>query len=157
MEGASGWQTPCPLAAGPAALMWPAPHHDIIRPSNATGCATTYSCVTLPTMYWLLVTMDMLPLQAKEAARAQLARKYRSSAISEEEILQCLYSIGDNNSYLAFSRDPITRMISLLQASSALSQTPPILCTYAQASCAQHCIVCQPAVATRLAFPSRLL
>ena len=59
----------------------------------------------------------MLAPQAKEAARAQLARKYRSAAVSEEEILQCLYSIGDNNSYLAFSRDPITRMISLLQAS----------------------------------------
>jgi hypothetical protein len=54
-------------------------------------------------------------IKAKEAARTQLARKYRSAAVSEEEILQCLYSIGDNNSYLAFSRDPITRMISLLQ------------------------------------------
>lgn len=53
--------------------------------------------------------------QAKEAARSALARKYRSSAISEEEILQCLYSVGDNNSYLAFSRDHISRMIALLQ------------------------------------------
>lgn len=56
-------------------------------------------------------------MQAKESARSQLARKYRNSSISEEEILQCMYSIGDNNSYLAFSRDPITRMITLLQVS----------------------------------------
>lgn len=58
--------------------------------------------------------------QAKETARNQLARMYRSSAISEEEILQCMYSIGDNESYLAFSRDPITRMIALLQVGRCL-------------------------------------
>ena len=36
-------------------------------------------------------------LQAKERARDQLARRYRSRALDEEEILHCLYSISDNN------------------------------------------------------------
>ncbi len=35
--------------------------------------------------------------QAKERARDQLARRYRSRGLDEEEILHCLYSISDNN------------------------------------------------------------
>jgi Protein of unknown function (DUF2009) len=111
-------------------------------------------------MCWLLVTMDMLPLQAKEAARTQLARKYRSSAVSEEEILQCLYSIGDNNSYLAFSRDPITRMISLLQARAPHRIRPhpscPVRMCTSKLGTALH-VMCRLPVATRLAFPCYLL
>lgn len=49
------------------------------------------------------------PVQVKERAREFLARKYRSRALSEEDILHCLYSISDNNSYLLFNRDPIDR------------------------------------------------
>ena len=29
--------------------------------------------------------------------------------LSEEDLLLCCYSIGDNNSYLAFNRDPVDR------------------------------------------------
>lgn len=50
--------------------------------------------------------------QTKERARAALARKYRRSALDEESILRCLYSISDNNSYLLFNRDPIDRWVT---------------------------------------------
>lgn len=33
----------------------------------------------------------------------------------QEEILLCLYSISDNNSFLLYNRDPIDRMISYLK------------------------------------------
>ncbi len=59
------------------------------------------------------------PLQAKEQARNALARKYKSGAISEEDILQCLYSIADNNTFLTFNRDPIDRVLSLLKVCGA--------------------------------------
>ena len=39
-------------------------------------------------------------IKAKEGAIEHLARKYRSRALPEEELKQCLYSIGDNNAYL---------------------------------------------------------
>ncbi|KAL4447499.1 hypothetical protein ABPG75_004718 [Micractinium tetrahymenae] len=55
-------------------------------------------------------------IKVKERAREQLARRHRSRAIGEDEILHCLYSISDNNSYLLFNRDPIDRMIGYLQS-----------------------------------------
>lgn len=54
-------------------------------------------------------------IKRKEKAREMLAAKYASRKISKEEILTCLYSIGDNNSYLLYNRDPIDKMIALLQ------------------------------------------
>jgi hypothetical protein len=45
----------------------------------------------------------------KERAREHLARKFRSRSLGEEEILRCLYSISDNNSYLLFNRDPVDK------------------------------------------------
>ncbi|GFR42252.1 hypothetical protein Agub_g3147 [Astrephomene gubernaculifera] len=50
-------------------------------------------------------------IKVKERAREALSRRYRSSRLSEEEILLCIYSISDNNSYLLFNRDPIDRFI----------------------------------------------
>lgn len=50
-------------------------------------------------------------IKAKERAREALAKRYRSSQLSEEDILLCLYSVSDNNSFLLFNRDPIDRMI----------------------------------------------
>ncbi|KXZ52275.1 hypothetical protein GPECTOR_10g906 [Gonium pectorale] len=50
-------------------------------------------------------------IKIKEKAREALSRRYRSGALSEEDILQCIYSISDNNSYLLFNRDPIDRFI----------------------------------------------
>ena len=34
----------------------------------------------------------------------------------QEDILRCLYSISDNNSFLLFNRDPVDRMIEYLHA-----------------------------------------
>ncbi len=34
----------------------------------------------------------------------------------QEDILRCLYSLSDNNSYLLFNRDPVDRMIEYLHA-----------------------------------------
>ena len=31
-------------------------------------------------------------------------RRYKNSRLSEDDILRCLYSISDNNSYLLFNR-----------------------------------------------------
>ncbi|PRW60318.1 hypothetical protein C2E21_0727 [Chlorella sorokiniana] len=53
-------------------------------------------------------------IKAKERARDTLARRYRNRALSDEDILHCLYSISDNNSYLLFNRDPVDRMIAYL-------------------------------------------
>ncbi|KAG2439554.1 hypothetical protein HXX76_004907 [Chlamydomonas incerta] len=50
-------------------------------------------------------------IKLKEKARETLSRRYRSSRLSEEDILTCIYSLSDNNSYLLFNRDPIDRFI----------------------------------------------
>ena len=55
-------------------------------------------------------------IKVKERAREVLARKYRTKGLGEEDLLRCLYSIADNNSFLAFSRDPVDRMIAYLKA-----------------------------------------
>lgn len=54
-------------------------------------------------------------IRSKEKARDILARKYRSKNIDEEDLLRCMYSIGDNNTFLAFTRDPIDKMIIYLK------------------------------------------
>jgi serine/threonine protein kinase len=54
-------------------------------------------------------------IRKKEKAREMLASKYCNRSISRDEILNCLYSIGDNNSYLFYNRDPVDKMIDLLQ------------------------------------------
>jgi hypothetical protein len=54
-------------------------------------------------------------IKIKEAAIEHIARKYASKLISDDEIKTCLYSLGDNNSYLTFNRDPVDRMIDLLK------------------------------------------
>jgi hypothetical protein len=55
-------------------------------------------------------------IKTKERAREMLAKRYRSNQLDEEQILQCLYAISDNNSYLLFNRDPIDRMILYFKA-----------------------------------------
>lgn len=54
-------------------------------------------------------------IQAKERAQTYLSRQYATSKITQEEIRQALYSVGDNHSYLAYNRDPILNMIALLK------------------------------------------
>jgi hypothetical protein len=49
-------------------------------------------------------------IRAKERAREYLAKKYaRADGATADELLTCLYSIGDNNAYLRFNRDPVDR------------------------------------------------
>ncbi|KAK9909370.1 hypothetical protein WJX75_001113 [Coccomyxa subellipsoidea] len=54
-------------------------------------------------------------IKQKERAREALVRKHRSTQLSEEDILRCIYSISDNNSYLLFNRDPVDRIIDYLR------------------------------------------
>jgi len=53
-------------------------------------------------------------IKVKEAAVKRLVRKYSSDDLGEEDIEWCLYSIGDNSSFLVFNRDPVDQMISYL-------------------------------------------
>eukprot|EP01119_Soliformovum_irregulare_P000387 TRINITY_DN10267_c0_g1_i1.p1 TRINITY_DN10267_c0_g1~~TRINITY_DN10267_c0_g1_i1.p1 ORF type:complete len:561 (-),score=171.02 TRINITY_DN10267_c0_g1_i1:18-1700(-) len=53
-------------------------------------------------------------IKEKERSVEYLSHRYKSAEISEEEIKLCLRSIGDNNSFLRFSRDPLNKMISYL-------------------------------------------
>ena len=54
-------------------------------------------------------------IRAKEQAIEYLARRYRSRKLPEEELKQCLYSIGDNNAYLHQARDPADKFITFLE------------------------------------------
>jgi hypothetical protein len=49
-------------------------------------------------------------IRAKERAREALSKKYaRPGGATPEDLLTCLYSIGDNAAYLRFNRDPVDR------------------------------------------------
>lgn len=54
-------------------------------------------------------------IRRKEKAREALVQRYSSNRLPEKDLLQCLYSISDNNSFLLFNRDPVDRMIAYLQ------------------------------------------
>ena len=54
-----------------------------------------------------------------------LVQRYSSSRLTEEHLLQCLYSISDNNSFLLFNRDPVDRMIAYLQHYFRPSEVEP--------------------------------
>ncbi|OQS04447.1 hypothetical protein THRCLA_03319 [Thraustotheca clavata] len=54
-------------------------------------------------------------IKAKDAAIREITRTFMSTKLSMEDIQQCLYSIADNNYHLYFERDPIDKMIQLLQ------------------------------------------
>jgi len=53
-------------------------------------------------------------IKQKEKAIKMLSKKYASSKINSGEIERCLYSIGDNHSFLREARDPIDKMIVYL-------------------------------------------
>ncbi|EKX40524.1 hypothetical protein GUITHDRAFT_75421 [Guillardia theta CCMP2712] len=55
-------------------------------------------------------------IRHKEKAVEHLARKYRSEKLEEEDIRCCLYSIGDNNAFLRFTRDPCEKMLEWLRS-----------------------------------------
>eukprot|EP01080_Neovahlkampfia_damariscottae_P008131 gene8131-12591_t len=54
-------------------------------------------------------------IKKKEAAVEEIALKFSSYDFPSEEIRQCLYSIGDANSFLNSNMAPIHKMIKLLQ------------------------------------------
>lgn len=54
-------------------------------------------------------------IKSKEKAIEALASRYERGDLSQENIRQCLYSIGDNHSFLRTNRDPCERMIGYLK------------------------------------------
>lgn len=54
-------------------------------------------------------------IKAKERAIETLASKYQRKELKQEDVRQCLYSIGDNHAFLRTNRDPCERMITYLK------------------------------------------
>ncbi|KAK7049707.1 hypothetical protein VNI00_005738 [Paramarasmius palmivorus] len=54
-------------------------------------------------------------IKSKERAIEVLASRYERNGLTQENLRQCLYSIGDNHSFLRTNRDPCDRMISYLK------------------------------------------
>lgn len=54
-------------------------------------------------------------IKAKEKAVEVLSAKYSRKGLSQEQVRQCLYSIGDNHAFLRTNRDPCDRMILYLK------------------------------------------
>lgn len=54
-------------------------------------------------------------IRSKERAIETLSSKYASHGLSQENVRQCLYSIGDNHAFLRTNRDPCERMIQYLK------------------------------------------
>ena len=53
-------------------------------------------------------------IKKKEKARDAIASRYASAQLSKDDILHCLYSISDNNAFLRCNRDPVDKMIAML-------------------------------------------
>lgn len=54
-------------------------------------------------------------IKSKERAIETLSARYSRNGLSQENIRQCLYSIGDNHAFLRTNRDPCECMIGYLQ------------------------------------------
>ena len=54
-------------------------------------------------------------IKSKERAIEVLSSKYSSRDLSQEDLRQCLYSIGDNHAFLRTNRDPCDKMIGHLK------------------------------------------
>lgn len=54
-------------------------------------------------------------IKSKERAIEALATRYARNGLSQENVRQCLYSIGDNHAFLRTNRDPCERMIEYLK------------------------------------------
>ena len=54
-------------------------------------------------------------IKSKERAIEVLSSKYQRKDLSQEQVRQCLYSIGDNHAFLRANRDPCERMIAHLK------------------------------------------
>jgi hypothetical protein len=53
-------------------------------------------------------------IKSKERAIEILAARYEKEDLSQDQICQCLYSIGDNHAFLRTNRDPCDQMIKYL-------------------------------------------
>lgn len=54
-------------------------------------------------------------IRKKELAIETLSSKYERPNLSKDEVQQCIYSIGDNHSFLRANRDPCDQMIRYLK------------------------------------------
>ncbi|KAF9006664.1 hypothetical protein BDQ17DRAFT_1352168 [Cyathus striatus] len=54
-------------------------------------------------------------IRNKERAIETLASRYERKGLPQEQVRQCLYSIGDNHAFLRANRDPCERMIGYLK------------------------------------------
>lgn len=54
-------------------------------------------------------------IKSKERAIEHLSMNYQNRDITQEQIRQCLYSIGDNHAFLRANRDPCEKMIGYLK------------------------------------------
>ncbi|KAF9450676.1 hypothetical protein P691DRAFT_664810 [Macrolepiota fuliginosa MF-IS2] len=54
-------------------------------------------------------------IKAKERAIETLSTRYSRNGLSQEQVRQCLYSIGDNHAFLRVNRDPCDQMITYLK------------------------------------------
>ncbi|KAF9226868.1 hypothetical protein BS17DRAFT_776255 [Gyrodon lividus] len=54
-------------------------------------------------------------IKSKERAIETLATRYQREGLDQEQVRQCLYSIGDNHAFLRTNRDPCERMIHYLK------------------------------------------
>lgn len=62
-------------------------------------------------------------IKRKEQAIESLSSKYSRPGLSQETVRQCLYSIGDNHSFLRVNRDPCEKMIQYLKQHFHATQT----------------------------------
>ena len=63
-------------------------------------------------------------IKSKEKAIEALSSKYSTRELSQEQLRQCLYSIGDNHAFLRVNRDPCDRMIQYLKHYFHPTQAP---------------------------------
>lgn len=54
-------------------------------------------------------------IKSKERAIETLSAKYAKNGLTQEQVRQCLYSIGDNHAFLRANRDPCDKMITYLK------------------------------------------
>lgn len=54
-------------------------------------------------------------IKSKERAIETLSAKYSKNGLTQEQVRQCLYSIGDNHAFLRANRDPCDKMITYLK------------------------------------------
>lgn len=54
-------------------------------------------------------------IRSKERAIEILSARYARNGLSQENVRQCLYSIGDNHAFLRVNRDPCEKMIAYLK------------------------------------------